>query len=50
MLEYNANWLTSYKQESKASEWKPSQEEVLATLERTDATGLGTSGNLNVID
>lgn len=50
MPEYNANWLTSYKQEDQASEWKPSREMVLATLDRTDATGLGTIGNLNVID
>ena len=44
------NWLTSYKQETKASEWKPSREKVLATLDRTGATGLGTDGNLKVVD
>tara|TARA_R110002049_G_scaffold4601_1_gene31630 strand:- start:9043 stop:9891 length:849 start_codon:yes stop_codon:yes gene_type:complete len=50
MPQYKANWLTSYKQESEASQWNPSREMVLATLDRTNATGLGTKGNLSVID
>ena len=50
MPQYNANWLTGYKQETKDSEWKPTRNNVLATLRSTGATGLGTNGNLEVID
>ena len=50
MPQYNANWLTSYKQETKNSEWKPTRDDVLATLKHTSATGLGTNGNPDVID
>lgn len=35
MPQYNANWLTSYKQETKDSEWKPTLKNVLATLQST---------------
>lgn len=50
MPQYNANWLTGYKQDTNSSPWKPTREEVVATLKRTGATGLGTNGNLEVID
>lgn len=50
MPQFNANWLTGYKQETKDSEWKPTRNNVLATLRSTGATGLGTNGNLEVID
>lgn len=50
MPQYNANWLTGYKQETKESDWKPTRDDVLATLKQTGATGLGTNGNLEVID
>ncbi|HIE97494.1 MAG TPA: glycerophosphodiester phosphodiesterase [Planctomycetes bacterium] len=50
MPEYDVNWLTGYKQKTKQSAWKPSQHDVLKILARTGATGLGTNGNLNVID
>jgi glycerophosphoryl diester phosphodiesterase len=50
MPQYKVNWLTSYKQKTEQSEWKPTADEVLATLRRTGATGLGTHGNLKVID
>lgn len=50
MPQYNANWLTGYKQETKESEWKPTRDDVLATLKQVGATGLGTHGNLAVID
>lgn len=50
MPEYNANWLTSYKQKTKQSEWKPTRQEVLTTLNQTGATGLGTNANLKVVD
>ncbi|MEO2015059.1 MAG: glycerophosphodiester phosphodiesterase family protein, partial [Fuerstiella sp.] len=50
MPQYDANWLTSYKQNTAKNAWKPSQNEVLQVLARTGATGLGTNGNLKVID
>ncbi len=50
MPEYNANWLTSYKQQLLTRKWKPSQNEVLETLDQTGATGLGSKGELSVID
>ena len=50
MPKYNANWLTGYKQETKESEWKPTQENVLTTLKQVGATGLGTHENLEVIN
>lgn len=50
MPEYKASWLTSYKQSSIKRVWKPTRDEVVQALKVTDATGLGTNGNLNVID
>ncbi|MBI1311641.1 glycerophosphodiester phosphodiesterase [bacterium] len=50
MPQYRANWLTSYRQKSEASPWTPSIDNVLNTLSRTRATGLGSNGNLKVID
>jgi glycerophosphoryl diester phosphodiesterase len=50
MPQYNANWLTGYKQKTAGSEWKPTRNDVLETLKHTRATGLGTDGNLEVID
>jgi glycerophosphoryl diester phosphodiesterase len=50
MPQYHANWLTGYKQETKNSECKPTQAEVLETLKNSGATGLGTNGNLEIID
>ena len=50
MRQYRANWLTGYRQESETSPWTPSIEDVLKTLVRTKATGLGSQGNLKVID
>ncbi|MDG1896369.1 MAG: glycerophosphodiester phosphodiesterase [Fuerstiella sp.] len=50
MPEYSANWLTSYKQKTKQSEWTPATDDVLKILQRSEATGLGTNGNLSVID
>ena len=48
MPKYRANWLTGYKEEQ--SKWKPEQSEVLKTLKKSGATGLGTNANLNVVD
>ena len=50
MPEYKASWLTSYKQSSIKRSWKPTRDEVVQALKTTSATGLGTNGNLNVID
>jgi len=50
MPQYKVNWLTSYKQESEDSDWKPTQKSVLQTLKDTGATGLGSHGNLKVIN
>ena len=49
MPQYRANWLTSYRQKVKTSPWTPSTEDVLRTLRRAKATGLGSNGNLRVI-
>jgi glycerophosphoryl diester phosphodiesterase len=50
MPQYKCSWLTGYKQQDDQGEWKPSQVEVVKTLKRLGATGLGTQGNLEVID
>ena len=49
MPNYKANWLVSYKQESNDF-WSPSLASVLETLKTSNATGLGTQGNLKVVD
>lgn len=50
MPQYKANWLTSYRQATPKSAWKPTLDDVLRTMKRSGATGLGTNGNLKVID
>ncbi len=50
MPHYKANWLTSYKQTKETRAWHPTRQDVLRSLARTAATGLGTNGNLDVID
>lgn len=47
---FKANWLTGYKQSSKQSEWKPGVNEVIEILKKTEAIGLGTNANRNVVD
>lgn len=49
MPQYKANWLTSYKQNASKTKWNPSRGSVLETLQQTDATGLGTQSNLDVL-
>lgn len=44
------HWLTGYKQDEKTCEWKPSLAEVLATLERSHADGLGTQAEMKHVD
>ena len=48
MPQYKTNWLTGYKQDKATKEWSPKSADVLATLKRTHATGLGTNGNIQV--
>jgi glycerophosphoryl diester phosphodiesterase len=48
--QYRVNWLTGYRQKTETSPWSPSIDDVLQTLTRTKATGLGSQGNLKVID
>lgn len=50
MPQYRVNWLTSYKQKSEGAPWKPGLSKVVRTLNETEATGLGTNGNLDVVD
>jgi glycerophosphoryl diester phosphodiesterase len=50
MPQYKANWLTSYKQSTLKRTWAPTRADVLTSLKRTGATGLGTKGELKVID
>jgi glycerophosphoryl diester phosphodiesterase len=50
MPQYRVNWLTSYKRKDEAAPWKPGRRQVVRTLVETDATGLGTNGNLDVVD
>ncbi len=44
------HWLTGYKQDEKTGEFKPSLADVVATLERSHADGLGTQGEMKHVD
>ena len=44
------HWLTGYKQDEKSGEWKPSLGEVVATLKRSHADGLGSQGEMKHVD
>jgi glycerophosphoryl diester phosphodiesterase len=44
------HWLTGYKQNEKTGEWKPTLDEVVATLKRSKADGLGTQGEMKHVD
>lgn len=44
------HWLTGYKKDEKSGEFKPSLGEVVATLERSHADGLGTQGEMKHVD
>lgn len=50
MPQHKASWLTSYKRETISRRWRPKLEEVLASLKRTGATGLGTQARDEVVD
>ncbi|OYP28243.1 glycerophosphodiester phosphodiesterase [Rhodopirellula sp. MGV] len=44
MPQYRVNWLTSYK------DGKPTVESIIKTLQQTGATGVGSKGDLSIID
>jgi len=50
MPQYKANWLTGYEEIANTGNWKPTRADVLNTLASSAATGLGTNGNLEVLD
>ena len=50
MPQYKANWLTCYRRRPPESDWQPGLADVLRTLQRSGATGLGTNANLSVIN
>ena len=50
MPQYKANWLTSYKRSKERGVWRPDTDEVVKTVQKSGATGLGTHGNTEVID
>ncbi len=45
-----AHWLTGYERDKESGEWHPTEEEVLATLKRIQASGLDTHANLEIVD
>lgn len=47
---YRANWLAGYKQNKEKTEWTPKTDEVLKRLQQTNASGLGTQGNREIVD
>jgi glycerophosphoryl diester phosphodiesterase len=47
--QYRVNWLTSYEQQQDGA-WKPTPQQVIETLKACDATGLGSNGNLQVLN
>jgi len=50
MPRYKCNWLTGYRRKKGEEIWKPTARDVVASLRRTGATGLGSHANGNVID
>ena len=50
MPQYKCNWLTGYKQKDEQAAWTPSRSEIITSLRQTNATGLGTQDNQEVID
>lgn len=49
MPNIKVHWLTGYKQDKKSGEWKPKAADVIRTLQRTKADGLGTQGNRDIV-
>lgn len=50
MPQYKANWLTSFKLDEKSQQLSPTRQQVVKTLARTGATGLGAQADLNVLN
>ncbi len=50
MPKYQCNWLTGYSRRKGQTDWKPAKQDVITSLRRTGATGLGTQANEKVID
>lgn len=50
MPQYKANWLTSFKLDEKSQELLPTRQQVVETLSRTGATGLGSQADLKVLN
>ena len=50
MPQYKSNWLTAYDQDGNDGDWRPSRENVITTLKRSGATGLGTQANFDVLN
>ncbi|MFO0942907.1 MAG: glycerophosphodiester phosphodiesterase [Pirellulales bacterium] len=50
MPQYRCNWLTGYKQDKQTGAWGPAQSQVLETLQKTKATGLGSNFNRTIVN
>jgi glycerophosphoryl diester phosphodiesterase len=50
MPDVKTYWLTGYKQPEKDGPWKPTREEVIASLDESHADGLGTQAERKVVD
>ena len=50
MPQYDANWLTKFDWEPESQQWLPTSQQVIKTLVRTGATGLGSKADLNVLN
>ena len=47
--EIRTHWLTGYRKDKQSGEWHPTASEVSAALKKTDADGLGTQGNREIV-
>lgn len=50
MPQYKCNWLTGYRQQKGETVWKPTKQDVITSLRKTAAVGLGSQANEKVID
>lgn len=48
--QYKCNWLTSFRQNKQKTVWTPTAPDVVETLLSTEAAGLGTNANVQVVD
>lgn len=49
MKEIRAHWLTGYKEDRATGIWHPTEQQVLESLRRSLADGLGTQGNRRIV-